>query len=132
MKKIICKVLLLTITLIFSAGCTFSNNNDRSFWDLIKHFETNGVHVKSVNPLATIPVQAAAAFAFTIGTHQVGVYKYDSNNEKHREKLKKVDETGVFYAVGIRYKAVRNGSYVLIDTKNHPQGEEIIRVFKSF
>lgn len=122
---------LLLLLAIF-AGCAFSHNNDRSFWDVIKHFESNGVHVKSVNPLTTIQVKAAAAFAFTIGDRQVGVYKYDSNNEKHKEKLKRVDETGVFYVVGIRYKAIRNGSYILIDFENHPQKEKIVETFKTF
>ena len=124
--------ILLTVAAIAVAGCAFSRNNDRTFWDIIKHFESCGVHVTSVNPLSTLQVKAAAAYAFTIGERQVGVYKYDSNNEKHKERLERVDETGVFYVVGIRYKAVRNGSYVLIDFEKHPQKEAIVKAFETF
>ena len=124
--------ILLTVAAVAAAGCAFSRNNDRTFWDIIKHFESCGVHVTSVNPLSTLQVKAAAAYAFTIGERQVGVYKYDSNNEKHKERLERVDETGVFYVVGIWYKAVRNGSYVLIDFEKHPQKEAIVKAFETF
>jgi hypothetical protein len=130
MKKIY--FFFLFLFLIVLSGCSFSSNNDRSFWDVIKHFESSGVHVKAVNPLSTLQVKAAAAYAFTIGDRQVGVYKYDSNNKKHKERLLRVDETGVFYVVGICYKAIRNGSYILIDFENHPQKQEIISAFETF
>jgi hypothetical protein len=132
MKRKIFQVLLLSLAVVFLSGCAISRNNDRSFWDMIQHFEKSGVHVESVNRLDTRQVKAAWAYAFTIGERQVGVYKYDSNNEKHKEKLLRVDETGVFYVVGIRYKAIRNGSYILIDFEKHPQKEPIINAFKTF
>ena len=130
MKKFL-RIFLMAAAVV-SAGCAFSRNNDRSFWDIIKHFESCGVHVTSVNPLSTLQVKAAAAYAFTIGERQIGVYKYDSNNSKHKEKLERVDETGVFYVVGIRYKAIRNGSYILIDYEKHPQKDAIVKAFETF
>ena len=132
MKKKILQLFFLAVIALLAGGCSISKNNDRSFWDIIKHFETCGLHVKSVNPLTTVQVKAAAAFAFTIGDRQVGVYKFDSNNEKHKEKLLRVDETGYFYVIGIRYKAVRNGSYVLIDFEQHPDKDEIVKAFETF
>ncbi len=132
MKTKLAAVLILTAMIVVLTGCGISRNNDRAFWDVIQHFEKNGVHIESVNPLDTRQVKAAAAYAFTIGERQIGVYKYDSNNEKHKEKLLRVDETGVFYVVGIRYKAVRNGSYILIDFENHPRKNEIVKAFQTF
>lgn len=131
MKNLFRTIFLFVILSVVS-GCAFSNNNDRSFWDVINHFERSGVHIISVNPLDTRQVKAAGAFAFTIGERQVGVYKYDSTNKKHKEKLRRVDETGVFYVVGIRFNAIRNGSYVLIDFEKHPQKEAIINAFQTF
>ena len=132
MKDKLLKIMLMIAMLFVAAGCGISRNNDRAFWDIIPHFEKSGVHVDSVNPLDTSQVKAAAAFAFTIGERQVGVYKYDSNNPKHKERLLRVDETGVFYVMGIRYQAIRNGSYILIDFKNHPRKNEIVKAFETF
>ena len=132
MKTKLAAVLIFTAMIFVLTGCGISRNNNRAFWDVIQHFEKSGVHIESVNPLDTRQVKAAAAYAFTIGERQIGVYKYDSNNEKHKEKLLRVDETGVFYVVGIRYKAVRNGSYILIDFENHPKKNEIVKAFQSF
>ena len=88
--------------------------------------------MESVNPLDTRQIKAARAFAFTIGERQVGVYKYDSKNEKHKERLLRVDRTGFFYVVGIRFKAIRNGSYILIDFEKHPRKNDIVNAFKTF
>ena len=131
MKKSL-QIFLLSVSVLLLSGCAFSNNNDRPFYDVIQHFERSGVHVESVNPLDTRPVKAVWAYAFTIGERQVGVYKYDSTNQKHKEKLLRVDETGVFYVVGIRFNAIRNGSYILIDYEQHPQKEAIVNAFKTF
>lgn len=114
------------------SGCAISRNNDSTFWEMIQHFERSGVHVESVNPLDTRQIKAARAYAFTIGERQIGVYKYDSNNEKHKERLLRVDETGYFYVVGIRYNAIRNGSYILIDFEKHPRKNDIVNAFKTF
>ena len=84
--------------------------------------------IKALTP----DVKAARAYAFTIGERQIGVYKYDSNNEKHKERLLRVDETGYFYVVGIRYNAIRNGSYILIDFEKHPRKNDIVNAFKTF
>ena len=131
MKKVLQTAVLSLIVMLLS-GCAISRNNDRSFWEMIQHFEKSGVHVESVNPLDTRQIKAARAYAFTIGERQIGVYKYDSNNEKHKERLLRVDETGYFYVVGIRYNAIRNGSYVLIDFEKHPRKNDIVNAFKTF
>ena len=123
---------LLGMTALLSGCASISKNNDKAFWDVIQHFERNGIHVESVNPLDTRQVRAARAYAFTIGERQVGVYKYDSENKKHKERLLRVDKTGVFYVVGIRYQAIRNGSYILIDYEKHPQKEAIVKAFQTF
>ena len=78
---------LLGMTALLSGCASISKNNDKAFWDIIQHFERNGIHVESVNPLDTRQVRAARAYAFTIGERQVGVYKYDSENKKHKEIL---------------------------------------------
>ena len=131
MKKVFQTAVLSLIVMLLS-GCAISRNNDRSFWEMIQHFEKSGVHVESVNPLDTRQIKAARAFAFTIGERQVGVYKYDSKNEKHKERLLRVDRTGFFYVVGIRFKAIRNGSYILIDFEKHPRKNDIVNAFKTF
>ena len=132
MKIKIIQVFVLSLAVVLLSGCAISRNNDRSFWDVIQHFEKNGIHVESVNPLDTRQVKAVRAYAFTIGERQVGVYKYDSNDQKHKEKLRRVDETGVFYVVGIRFNAVRNGSFILIDFEKHPQKAAIVNAFQTF
>ena len=132
MKMKIFQVFILSLAVVLLSSCAISRNNDRPFWDVIQHFEKNGVHVESVNPLDTRQVKAAGAYAFTIGERQIGVYKYDSNNKKHKEKLRRVDETGVFYVVGVRFNAIRNGSYILIDFEKHPQKAAIVNAFQTF
>lgn len=132
MIKKILQIFFLSLAVVFLSGCAISRNNDRSFWDVIQHFERNGVHVESVNPLDTSQVKAVRAYAFTIGERQVGVYKYDSNYKKHKERLLRVDETGIFYVVGVRFQAIRNGSYILIDHEKHPQRDAIVKAFETF
>lgn len=131
MKKFL-QTFCMSAFILIAASCAISRNNDRTFYEIIQHFEQSGVHVKSVNPLDVSQVKAVRAYAFTIGERQVGVYKYDSNNEKHKERLHRVDETGVFYVLGIRFNAVRNGSFILIDFEKHPQKSAIVKAFESF
>lgn len=131
MKKFLFPLFCAFAAFALSACCTTADNNARTIDDLTRHmlYRTNGTFNCAMEPG---PVHAQSGFNMTLADRQVVFYKYDRDKERQRKKLEKIEENGCLYILGIRYPAMVNGSFVMIDYEKNPKRELLIDAFESF
>lgn len=134
MRKYLNLVLCALAALSLSAltACFTPGNYEKTFPELIEHFAQNGLKVSAVTGLVTNLAQAESAFAFRIGDREVGIYKYNLERKKQLHRYRLVEDSGVLYINGKKFKALRNGCFVMIDYDTHPEQEKIVKAFESF
>ena len=134
MRKYLNLVLCALAALSLSAltACFTPGNYEKTFPELIEHFARNGIKVSAVTGLVTNLAQAESAFAFRIGDRDVGIYKYNLERKKQLHRYRLVEDSGVLYINGKKFKALRNGCFVMIDYDTHPEQEKIVKAFESF
>ncbi len=134
MRKYLNLVLCALAALSLSAltACFTPGNYEKTFPELIEHFAQNGIKVSAVTGLVTNLAQAESAFAFRIGDREVGIYKYNLERKKQLHRYRLVEDSGVLYINGKKFKALRNGCFVMIDYDTHPEQEKIVKAFESF
>ena len=134
MRKYLNLVLCALAALSLSAltACFTPGNYEKTFPELIEHFARNGIKVSAVTGLVTKLAQAESAFAFRIGDREVGIYKYNLERKKQLHRYRLVEDSGVLYINGKKFKALRNGCFVMIDYDTHPEQEKIVKAFESF
>ena len=122
----------LNLVLCALTACFTPGNYEKTFPELIEHFARNGIKVSAVTGLVTNLAQAESAFAFRIGDREVGIYKYNLERKKQLHRYRLVEDSGVLYINGKKFKALRNGCFVMIDYDTHPEQEKIVKAFESF
>ncbi len=134
MRKYLNLVLCALAALSLSAltACFTPGNYEKTFPELVEHFARNGIKVSAVTGLVTNLAQAESAFAFRIGDREVGIYKYNFERKKQLHRYRLVEDSGVLYINGKKFKALRNGCFVMIDYDTHPEQEKIVKAFESF
>ncbi len=134
MRKYLNLVLCALAALSLSAltACFTPGNYEKTFPELVEHFARNGIKVSAVTGLVTNLAQAESAFAFRIGDREVGIYKYNLERKKQLHRYRLVEDSGVLYINGKKFKALRNGCFVMIDYDTHPEQEKIVKSFESF
>ena len=123
---------LAALLLSALAACFTPGNYEKTFPELVEHFAQNGIKVSAVTGLVTNLAQAESAFAFRIGDREVGIYKYNLERKKQLHRYQLVEDSGVLYINGKKFKALRNGCFVMIDYDTHPDQEKIVKAFESF
>lgn len=133
MQKKLLLPLIFSAMFLFSACAWFENDNSgKSHLDLIHHFASKGIKIETVEPLMYSLAQAETGFCFKIHGRQVGIYKYNTARKKQKWRYQLIKDSGVLYINGTKFKAMINGSFVMIDYDTHPDREKIINAFKSF
>lgn len=122
-------VLLLTV---LTACRHWNENYEKTYPELITHFANCGLKVDSVTPLAYYLARAESAYAFKIGSREIGIYKYNLERKKQRYRYQVVEDSGVLYINGKKFKAMLNGCFVMTDFDTHPEQEKIVKAFESF
>ena len=122
-------VLLLAV---LTACRHWNENYEKTYPELITHFANCGLKVDSVTPLAYYLARAESAYAFKIGSREIGIYKYNLERKKQRYRYQVVKDSGVLYINGKKFKAMLNGCFVMIDFDTHPEQEKIVKAFESF
>ncbi len=136
MKRSFWKSLTLgsvTVLLSFLTACSHVNENyEKTYPELITHFANCGIKVDSVTPLAYYLAQAESGYAFKIGPREIGIYKYNQERKKQNHRYRLVEDSGVLYINGKKFKALLNGCFVMIDFDTHPEQKKIVEAFESF
>lgn len=121
------------LVLFFLTACISRNENyEKTYPELITHFANCGIKVDSVTPLAYYLAQAESGYALKIGPREVGIYKYNQERKKQNFRYRLVEDSGVLYINGKKFKALLNGCFVMIDFDTHPDQEKIVKAFESF
>ncbi|MGE4563945.1 MAG: hypothetical protein AB7F32_03665 [Victivallaceae bacterium] len=127
------KVLLPVAALaaLLFCGCAV-NNNYLTPSDFANHLVKSGVPVTQMQPLSPEPFRATEGLALLIDGTEVGVYKFNRDNEVQRRRIEKYEETGKAFIVGTPYPILVRGSFMLIGYEKNARKKEIIKAFESF
>ncbi|MDD3117546.1 MAG: hypothetical protein PHQ27_00040 [Victivallales bacterium] len=125
----------------FIAGCSSVvdpndlqtvENNVLIIPDLIHYFEKNKIPIDKVELIRADVAHANDAVAIKIAGREIGIYKYNVNIRKQREKLAHIETEKFLYLVGIKCNVLINGSFVMVGWEGNPQKELLAKVFMSF
>lgn len=130
--------ILMAMTFLLLGACLcscVSDNNEEGFKQLLDHFTAKGLKITQVGMLRADAVHADAGITVKIEGREIGIYKFDTNHKKQKERLEKFAERGFIGVAGHKFgedDMAINGTFVMIDFKGNPQGEKILAAFKSF
>ncbi len=122
----------MTGILALAVSCASYSNNDSTFADLASYMAKHGIELNRVQLLNHYVVGASSAMEFISGPRGVGIYKFNTSLKKQKERLERIKTTGVMYVVGKKFKALVNGSFVMIDYDTHPDAARLEKVFMEF
>jgi len=108
-------------------------NNNKSFDDLVRHFDANGIKVKEFEfqPL-NLGLGATRSFR-TEPKGSIMVTKLDASDRVEAAELRTLSSQGFKDHGLLRVRVQVNGSFVLtVLPSDHPKRKEIERVFGSF
>ena len=129
----ICRTALMVLFLAaFVVGCDDPQKDSRSFEDFVRYLSKSGLKIDGMRALPGETIHAQYAAAFMVSGREFAVYKFDPTKKKALSKIEKIDEGGFVYIVGIKYPAIRNGSFLLIDYEGNTSKDKIIKMFKDF
>jgi hypothetical protein len=126
---------MVLLPLLLLCGCMTSSerdNNAKTLDDLVVHFKKSGLTIDTVQPLLPDPIKSDSAMAVQIAGRQVGLYKFNTRWKKSQDRLAKIKQAGELHIVGIRFEAMVNGSFVMIDYEKNPEKDKIVAAFKDF
>jgi len=135
--RILFRVFIASVAvLLFSSGCkSIGNveNNDRSINELANHMMTR-TGAEWDGPFQSGPPHAESGFALRIDNRQVVFLKYNTKRKKMVRWLEYVDKNHYLYILGIKFPAMRHGSFVMLDYEGFkPETrEKLIRAFTDF
>lgn len=130
MKKKIIALLFLSGLFLLS-GCYSFGNNHRTVVEVANHFTLNGLHIEVVQPLFPY-FNSNNALSLKIDGKEIGIYKYNINVPKQRERLETIHDNRCVYVEGMKYPVLVNGTFMLLGYEVNPQRDRIIELFESF
>ena len=93
----------------------------------------DGFKIEVIRPLDPSPLSAAEALEFTIDGANIGVYKYDVNVKKQRERLNNIKKNNTVYFVGFPYPVYEvSGSFIVVGLDKHKQKKRILKSLRDF
>ena len=72
------------------------------------------------------------ALSLKIDGKEIGIYKYNINVPKQRERLETIHDNRCVYVEGMKYPVLVNGTFMLLGYEVNPQRDRIIELFESF
>lgn len=130
LKKIMQSFVFVLFAAIL-AGCNSFNNNHRTVMDAANHFIDSGMQVDVVQPLFPY-FNSEIAVSMKISGKEIGIYKYNINVPKQRQRLEQIIDSKCVYVEGMKYPVIVNGTFMLLGYEVNPQRDRIIEVFNSF
>ena len=128
------KIMQLSVFAVLCAvltGCHSFNNNHRTVMDYANHFIDSGLKVDVVQPLFPY-FNSEIAVSMKISGKEIGIYKYNINVAKQRQRLEQIIEDKCVFVEGMKYPVMVNGTFMLLGYEVNPQRDRIIEVFEAF
>lgn len=116
---------------LFLSGCHSFNNNHRTLQHIVDHFRYSNLHVQVVQPLFPY-FNSENAVSMTIKGKEIGVYKYNINVPKQRQRLERIADEKYVFVEGMKFPVLVNGTFMLLGYEVNPERDKIIEVFEKF
>lgn len=132
-KPVLSLFLAAAAVLFSAAGCAGVENNDRSISELANHMMVR-TGAEWDGPFQPGPPHAESGFALRIDNRQVVFLKYNTQRKKMRRWLEYIDANKSLYILGIKFPAMRHGSFAMLDYEGfQPETRrKLIEAFQSF
>ena len=126
--------LVLTLAAFFVSGCSsFSQeNNYLTCEDFLRQLNKYEIPVTKAQRLDPTPLRASEGVAYEIGGLDIGIYKFNQDQELRRKRLQQIKESGCIYVLGQKYPTAINGSFILIGYERNREKERILEAFYDF
>ena len=131
MLKKISLLSALFVMLLFICGCHSFKNNHRPVMDMVNYFIDSGIQPDVIQPLFPY-FGAEIAVSMKIKGKDIGIYKYNINVQKQRERLETIIDSKCVYVEGMKYPVLVNGAFMLLGYEVNPMRDRIIEIFQSF
>lgn len=126
-------IFLACFAALILSACATVNNNDRTINELANYMMVK-TGAQWDGPFQPGPPHAESGFALKIDDRQVVFLKYNTDRQKQKKWLDYIDEHGYIYILGMKFPAMRHGSFAMLDYEGFkPETRDmLIRTFKSF
>ncbi len=127
------RLALPALLLLTLCGCTTTvNNNYRTPQDFALHLVQSGVPVTQAQRLSPDPFRATEGLALEIDGQEIGVYKFNRDNDVQKRRIEKIAQEKRVFIIGIPYPVVVRGSFMLLGVEKNPKKEAILKAFETF
>ncbi|HBC88859.1 MAG TPA: hypothetical protein DCZ94_18100 [Lentisphaeria bacterium] len=128
-------IMLAAALILMLSGC-FSifkkDNNSKTIVDLVDHMKASGINIEAFHPALFEMIVAEDGIVVKIDGADIQVFKYDTKIQKQKDKLDKIYQKGLITILGVDFSAKINGSFILLNYKDHPDEVKIVQAFESF
>lgn len=126
-------VIFTMAALVFS-GCSIfeTRNNYLTCEDFLRQLNEYQIPVTKAQRLDPVPMRASEGIAYEIDGLDIGIYKFNQDQELRRKRLQQIKDSGCIYMLGQKYPTAINGSFILIGYERNTQKARILEAFYNF
>ena len=125
---------LFVLAVLCGAGCSFFEvqNNYLTCEDFLRQLNEYQLPVTKAQRLDPAPLRASEGIAYEIGGLDIGIYKFNQDQELRRKRLQQIKDSGCIYMLGQKYPTAIHGSFILIGYERNTEKKRILEAFYNF
>lgn len=113
-------------------GCVSVKNNYLTCKDFATVLAKHQIPVTKMQPLNPDVLRASEGMAFEIAGQDIGVYKFNQDQNIRQKRLEQIKKSNCIYLLGCKYPTLIHGSFILIGYEKSKYRNQIIEAFFEF
>ena len=127
--------MLMAAAMLFAVlmtGCASVQNNYLTCQDFAAVLARHQIPVTKMQPLNPEVLRASEGMAFEIAGQDIGVYKFNQDQNLRAKRLAQIKKSGCIFLLGCKYPTLIHGSFILIGYEKSKYRNQIIEAFQEF
>ena len=117
---------------LWMTGCMSVKNNYLTCKDFAAVLAKHQIPVTKMQPLNPDVLRASEGMAFEIAGQDIGVYKFNQDQNIRAKRLEQIKKSGCIFLLGCKYPTLIHGSFILIGYEKSKYRNQIIEAFSEF